>query len=464
MDDPITTSEQLRNSKTDAEVKHLLNTFKQLPATKKHAAEPQLIQILKNGEVENLTRSWIPEFLGLVGTPTARKALMEQLPIEEVRTVRRWIATSLVRHFGGDDIITLVIQEFEQEQGQGFVTMLAESRSYKAIPKLIDLLKDYDDEIRSKAAWGLGQAQTKDAVDPLLQQLAEEKSPLVSQTIIEALVAIDDQRAVPALRKSLQEINQPPQLQITVLQALGHLAADDDKKVIQVLIEITCHSDRIVALTATDTLIKMLPQAEAAQHLAEFGLQQNDPKKLSRIADALRLVGGTDAINYLQTIKGDTSQERHAQVLLEQIGGSQAINVLVDRRMNALKQAGGRVEEFDTQALTIFNQTIGEAKRGFIISLLMSGTIFLIGVVLLGISIYLILQPESTLPQRLFGVGGSLAGLGSILAMFYRGPLERIERSVANLVQTEIAFLGYIRQVTQITAIIHYSLFIVHFN
>ena len=62
------------------------------------------------------------------------------------------------------------------------------------------------------------------------------------------------------------------------------------------------------------------------------------------------------------------------------------------------------------------------------------------------------MRPNSTLVQQLFGIGGSMAGLGSILAMFYKGPLERIERSVTNLVQTEIAFLGYIRQVTQVSA------------
>src|SRR3990172_1185905 len=82
----------------------------------------------------------------------------------------------------------------------------------------------------------------------------------------------------------------------------------------------------------------------------------------------------------------------------------------------------------------------------------MSGIIYVIGVVLLGVSIAIFMRPNPTQFQQLFGIGGALAGLGTILTMFYRGRQERIERAVTNLVQTEIAFLGYIRQVTQITA------------
>jgi len=159
-----------------------------------------------------------------------------------------------------------------------------------------------------------------------------------------------------------------------------------------------------------------------------------------------------EVIGYLQSVRGDTTEEGRAQSLLEQIGGRQAINVLVDRRMTALAQAQGRVKEFDEQALKIFTETIGQAKRGFFISLVMSAVVFLVGIFLLVGSASILFWGNPNQVQVVIGFLGGLTGISSSLFMFYRDPLGRIERAVSNLVQTEVAFLGYIRQVTQITA------------
>jgi hypothetical protein len=331
-----------------------------------------------------------------------------------------------------------------------------EARSPAAIDKFIEFLEEESNEhairFRLIAAKGLGQIRHPKTVEPLLKQLAVEREMEVKQEIIEALVAIHDPRAVPGLLNILEDQTLPTRLHVTALQAIGQLGTTEIEDLIPSVLKVTCYADRVVAFTATDTLLKLVSQDEAARLLIEFGLQQTIPDALSRVADALRVVGGLTAINILQSVKGDPIQEQRAQILLEEIGGRQALNVLVDRRVDVLNQAGSRVKDFDGQALTIFESTIEEAKRGFTISLWMSGTIFFIGVILLGISIYLMLRPDPTMSQQIFGIGGGLAGLGSILAMFYKGPMERIELAVANLVQTEIAFLGYIRQVTQITA------------
>ena len=95
---------------------------------------------------------------------------------------------------------------------------------------------------------------------------------------------------------------------------------------------------------------EVLPSADAARHLAQYGLQQQDTEKLPRIALGLRLIGGSEAISFLQQPRQNSDEENRAQILLEQIGGHQALNVLVDRRIKALNQAQGRVKEFDEQA------------------------------------------------------------------------------------------------------------------
>jgi HEAT repeat protein len=448
--------EQLLISRTDGERAPLLQAFEQLSLPEKKAIEPRLIQMLNDAQVDDVVRAWIPTFLGLVGTTAAYQALGQRLPIEEVDLVRRWIVKCLVHYFTGDERIALIIKQFESEQTNHnrrvIVRMLAESYSPLAVPKLIEALDEYDDQMRGMAAWGLGEAKAQQAVKPLIQRLAIEEVFTVSLDIIEALVAIGAPQAISTLMALLQDDKKPAQLHIAAAQALGQLATPKDEGVIQVLLETTCHSDRVVALTATDALLNLLSRDDAAKRLAGFGLQHADTTALPRVANALRLIGGMAAIDHLRSVQGDPAQEGRAQTLLEQIGGRQALDVLIQRRMNTLTEASDRVQQFDVQALTIFTDTIKQAKRGFAISLSMSAVIFGIGVVLLGLSLYIIIRPNASQFQQLFGVGGGLAGLGTILTMFYRGPLERVERAVTNLVQIEIAFLGYIRQVTQITA------------
>ncbi len=448
--------EQLRGIDDETQGKALWGSFKQIPLEKRQPFKSQLIEILHDNQAGSIVRSWVPVFLSSIGTPNAQQALIEQLQVEETDLVRRWIGRSLARSFDDEKTVEALSQQFDLERTdlnrRFFGGSLAKLRTPTVIPKLIKLLDDEDGDIRRYVAWALGEMKAKETAVPLTKRLEKEKSLIVSLSIIEeGLVPIGDSQVVPKLVEILKNKNNLPQLQIAILQAFEHLASPDDTVVTQTLLEVSCSSNRVVALTATDTLLNLL-KTEAAKHLAKYGLQQEDPEKLSRVADALRLAGGTEAINYLKMVKGDFDQENRAQTLLEEIGGSQAVGALVDRRVAALGQAGERVKDFDDQGLRIFTETVDQAKKGFTVSLLMSGTIFIVGVILLGVSIYIMIQPEPTLSQQFFGVGGGIAGLTSILAMFYKGPMDRIEQSVANLVQTEIAFLGYIRQVTQINA------------
>ena len=446
---------QLKTSKSDKDIEPLREEFRHLSFEEKQSIESDLVEILLDIEFDELIRSWIPAgFLGPIGTPTAREVLIQQLPDEKSELVRRWMAIALIQYFTGDDRITLVLEQLERERTvynrRIFARILATSHSSIAIPKLLELLSSEDEHVRDRVSKELGHMQAQEAVYPLLEQLKVEEDPSVSQTIIKALVNIKDPQAIPVLLNVLTKENQPLELYISLLQGLGQLSSPNNDLVIQALVETACHTNRIVAITATDVLIKLISRPEAAQRLAEYGLQHSDPGTLRRVADALRIIGGTAIVDFLQGVQNDPVQKSRAHILLEQIGGQQAIDVIVQHRIDALQEAGSRVQEFDKQAQAIFQETISDAKQAFTISLWMSGTIFVVGTLLLVVSIYLMMQPNPT--QQILGAGSGLAGLGSILAMFYKGPVERIEKSVANLVQTEIAFLGYIRQVTQITA------------
>ncbi len=451
---------ELCAAQADQDVKPLIDEFKLLLADEKQSVEAELIRIFENEKMGEVPRSWMPTLLGAVGTKTACQYLMKRLPVEKNDLFRRWISAVLIRYYSGDERVELVSQQIEREKTASnrlyLLTILIESKSTLAYKSFVKYLNeeqgDYALDLRRTAAAGLAQIKVPEATEFIAQRLKIEKDELVLVALINALEAIGDRKVIDNLLAILQDSGRSRSILLAVLQALGQICQPQDKKALDAILNAVCYSDRVVAFSATDTLLKLASKAETAQLIIDSGLRQDAADRLVRIADALRVIGSNEAVDLLKDVRGDSLKEERARILLEQIGGSQALDVLVNRRLDVLKQTQKRVEDFDAQAVSIFESTVTEAKKGFLISLWMSGTIFVLGVALLIASIYLMFQPNLALIQQLFGAGGAIAGLGSILAMFYKGPVERIERSVANLVQTEIAFLGYIRQITQISA------------
>ncbi len=452
--------DQIKICKNDKDVKPLIDAFKQLPSEERKAVDTELIELFEDETLDEVPKSWMPTLLGAASTEKAHQYLMHRLPVEKNDLFRRWICTVLIRYYSGDGRIKLISQQIDREKTDSsrlyMITTLIESKSplaHEVFTKYLEEeIGDYAVELRRTCANGLAQIKVPESTKFLLDRLAIEKEEVVLLAIIYALEEIGDSRATSDLLELSTDSKRSRSVLLSVLQALGRLCRPNDKAAIEVILGVICYSDRVVAFAATDTLLKLKTKAEATQLIIEYGLHQETADHLIRIADSLRVIGGDECVDLLKDIKGDAIKEERARILLEQIGGSKAIGLLINRRLEVLKQTQKRVESFDEQAVSIFESTVTEAKKGFLISLWMSGTIFVIGLALLIASMYLMFQPNSATIQQLFGAGGAIAGLGSILAMFYKGPVERIERSVTNLVQIEVVFLGYIRQITQITA------------
>jgi hypothetical protein len=454
-------------------IKKLSICFRLLPYRAKSTVESHMIELMQDKLSDEVTRIIIINLLAQIVSPTVAEALIAQLKIESSSFVRLQLCKSLLESFANlPGTVPIVVTYWETE----LVTHnrvqigrhLALHGGLAAVPTLTSFFKpDIDtggilqkedwDNLRIYAARSLANHRAKHSVEEMVQLLLHEelqysasvKSVPVQVAIINALVEIADNSVLSRFSQLFQQTDNQ-QVQLRLLHAFDSLTTPDDKEIVTLLLDATCHPDRVTAIAATDVVLRLL-KTDAAQYLVNFGLQQTDPERVARIADALRLIRGGEAIEALQGAQDNPEKAHTAQSLLEQIGGRSALNVLVDRRMATINHAQDRVKEFDKQALQLFEDTIREAKRGFVISMGMSVAIFVVGVLLIIVSIYLMLFNEESF-TRLLGAGSGLTGLGTILVMFYNGPLERVERAVANLVQTEIAFLGYIRQVTQITA------------
>jgi len=135
-----------------------------------------------------------------------------------------------------------------------------------------------------------------------------------------------------------------------------------------------------------------------------------------------------------------------------QIGGERALDPILGRLEDDLKQYFQKpIESINTQTETNWQKTIRYAQYGFLVRMIMSVVVFLVGIVLLSVSSMQILFGRMQ-PEQLLGPGVSLAsGLGTILLIIYTGPLKEIRKSVNDLGTASAAFIAYVHRVLEIS-------------
>lgn len=221
-----------------------------------------------------------------------------------------------------------------------------------------------------------------------------------------------------------------------------------------------------VSLAATEALCDVLDDDRAMRGIVERTLQggagSGQPLDVVPAADALRRIDPRKAARMIRRridrlrsggedeadapgLPDDERRERTDQALhlLTQIGGEAALEVYRD--------AQNHMNEVRRQAQNLQDATISQAHKAADISLWASRVLLWGGgLLLLGVVIALV-GPVGTdgSAGAIWGLGGlGTAGVASLVASFYSTPLERIERSVDNLIRTQVAFVGFLHQVS----------------
>lgn len=134
------------------------------------------------------------------------------------------------------------------------------------------------------------------------------------------------------------------------------------------------------------------------------------------------------------------------------IGGDTAIDSLMGVLQTNLEKYFQRpIHDLNTDTHQNWKKTIKYAQYGFMMRMIMSVLVFIIGILLLCISSYEFFLGNST-GEELFGVGISfVAGLGTMLTVIYTGPLRQIRESVNDLGIASAAFIAYVHRVLEIS-------------
>jgi hypothetical protein len=178
-------------------------------------------------------------------------------------------------------------------------------------------------------------------------------------------------------------------------------------------------------------------------------------KNTDMLVDALRHVDADIAAKELREALGnpDMKVSTRANQLLTMLGGQTAAQILTSERAKALDMYTDILSDADKDVRDHFKELMSQAKFSFWLSMTMHTIVFGLGVAVLIASLLLALRDGLTTTSTWIGVGGAGAGVLTILlTSFYRNPLRNVRGSLNSLMQVDVVFLGYIRQVNQIDA------------
>jgi len=156
------------------------------------------------------------------------------------------------------------------------------------------------------------------------------------------------------------------------------------------------------------------------------------------------------AVKILQSYASDKDPafRDRATAALKEIGGEEAFQTLQELLNSRYIQPSDRLQEISHE---VFKDTVERIRRNYETSLTMNRVVFWLGfiVIIIGVSSVYINPSEN----KFFGTAGVVAGLGTLVSLFFFGPLTRVQQALMELVQIEVAFVAFMHRLLQARSI-----------
>jgi HEAT repeat protein len=402
---------------------------RQDPAT----AVDSLISVLKSKGADRALLYTCAEALEKLGSPAAVNALAEQLLTADAWQIRAAVATLLGKgphQAAANALVTAARDDKEDKVRLAAVAALPAVLAAAARPHLeAALFKDPAASVRARAAKTLGALDDAAVVAPLCRALLELKDPEVQANVLEALEQrhgwqAKTQIVIDLLRQG--ELQRAQLDEATVVRAIRPTPAelsDDSHLLTDYLINQTRgQPDALVGCLAA------LIVESAGGSLTTAGERVNAYQARAGLSDA------------------------DLQHLRVEIGGKTALDPMLQLLQEDLRKYFREpIAELNTLTQRNWAQTIRFAQYAFVVRIVMSVLVFVVGLGLLVLSSWRIMFGALDTTQ-LFGAGVSfVSGLGAMLLIVYSGPLREIRNSMNELGIASAAFIAYIHRVLQIS-------------
>jgi hypothetical protein len=268
---------------------------------------------------------------------------------------------------------------------------------------------------------------------------------------VQTLASFKQQKAVATQLANLLVEDEDPILRRYYLEALTSLHQPDETQ--NALLLAVEDPDAQIRLDAANALSKMIGIEKSIKLLLPLALERDQDTAL--LVDALRHISPDLAAKEIRDALGnpDVKISTRAYQLLTMLGGQAATQILMSERAKALDRYTDILSDADKDVRDHFKELMSQAKVSFWMSLIMHSIVFGIGVAVLIASLVVAFGGGSPTVSAWIGVGGAGASaLTILLSAFYRNPLRNVRGSLNALMQVDVIFLGYVRQINQIDA------------
>jgi hypothetical protein len=179
----------------------------------------------------------------------------------------------------------------------------------------------------------------------------------------------------------------------------------------------------------------------------------NKDEYLILTSSALKWLNRKDGkiLNKLEEVMNGYNNEEQdmARKLIVEIGGKSAM-----RRLGAREQLKKKYYETmdvaQDKVNKMFQTTMGDAKKGFMVALGMDIMIFFIGVVLISITGFIAAFNNDTENWAGIGASGGTGVLSVMYSMFFSKPRQQVKDNVNHMMNLKIIFLAYLRELNQL--------------
>ncbi len=204
------------------------------------------------------------------------------------------MAQEILEKTGGSglDLLHSHINDKDEDVRKMIADILGRLELPEAVPILIDMLKDTNDNVRSSAVEGLGSVTDPSIVDSLIGLL--DQGDWVALFVVESLGRIGDKKAVGPIVRIITSSNNID-VQVIAIEALSHIGGEE--AVDGLLKVIDCVSPEIMDKAVMG--IVTLTQGKIAPILDKFG-REDFVRHLERIADNADMSEPEVILNILQ--------------------------------------------------------------------------------------------------------------------------------------------------------------------
>jgi HEAT repeat protein len=424
-------------------------------------------------EQEDGVRCWAASALAVIGGKRAFEALLSvfdsQTPDQEKRYYRytRFFALrglELVATTGDEKAkLDKLLNELWRDRWQDAVedylvqaeaiVLLARRGAPHALAQIRAMIRLAREDFW--IAWALFRAlqefPVREAVDELVDLMRKGFYLEHRARAIRALGSYTGNESVVSELSLILRTSPDPYLRLTAVQAIGRLGNSAGK---DALLQALLDEDAEIRVQATIALTSLLPQTDAVSLIIQRALSEDTPKELwGHLYDALRRIDSERIISVEILNKELGGEDRRraeaAEEILLNLGGWAAMHRLTQRR-TTLQTLDNILSESEQVVRATFKDTIRQAHRNFYFAMFVNVLVVGIGIALIVIAIKQLAHDPTKLESWVLPGGAGV--LGIVINGWFNNPRQHAREDLTTLLDVNVIFLGYLRQLNQIDA------------